>query len=160
MGIDYSFNLAVGFIVDTEDFIKPFRTMNEEKFHMEDRFDPKSGKKVGQEKVIDQEAEEAYTYKGKTYEEQYEFLEALCEDLGCTVDDGGGYSDNEKVYISVDFETDDSGQDYGRVCVGGAATFDEIAKCKKKCADLKKALNKLGVSSLGEAMVYVSPNIS
>ncbi len=160
MGIDYSFSLAVGFVVAMDSLVKPFIVKKEEKFHMEDRFDPKTGKKIGQAKVVDQSAEEEYAYKGETYECRYEMFEALEVDLDCSINSGGGYSDGKTAYISVEFETDDSGEDYGRVCVGGKATFEEVAKCKKKCADLKKTLTKLGVSSLGEAMVYVSPNIS
>ncbi len=160
MGIDYSFSLAVGFVVEMDSFTKPFIVVAEEKSHMEDRFDPKSGKKLAPVKVIDQAEEQAYVYKGTTYEDQFELLEALEEDLGCSINNGGGYLDGKTAYISVNFETDDSGEDYGRVCVGGKATFAEISACKVKCVALKKALSKLGVSSLGETMVYVSPNIS
>ncbi len=160
MGIDYSFNLAVGFVMDMDSLTKPFIVVAEEKFHMEDRFDPKTGAKLEPVKVVDEREEQNYVFKGQTYEDQFELLEALGEELGCSVNNGGGYSDGKTAYISVDFETDDSGEDYGRVCVGGKATFDEISACKVKCMALKKALNKLGVSSLGEAMVYVSPNIT
>jgi len=160
MGIYYSFNLAVGFICEMDSLTKPFIVVTEDKFHMEDRFDSKSGAKLEPVKVVDERSEMTYVFMGKTYENQYELREALEEELGCNIYDGGGYSDGKTAYISVDFETDDSGEDYGRVCVGGKATFEEVAKCKEKCIDLKKALNALGVGSLGEAMIYVSPNIS
>lgn len=144
-----------------ENVLKPFRKEQEEKYHMEDRFDEKTGKKVSEVKIIDQQAVATYTYNGKDYREfERDLLEALSEDLGCTIADGGGYSDGTTAYVSVSFVTDGSGEDYGRVDTGGKATLDEISICKAKCMSLKQELNKLGVSGLGDAVVYIRPRIS
>jgi hypothetical protein len=48
MGIDYTFYLRVGYTLNQDDVMKPYSSLHEEKFHYEDRFDPKSGKNLSQ----------------------------------------------------------------------------------------------------------------
>jgi hypothetical protein len=160
MGIDYSFSLAVGFVVDMDALLKPFAKVTKGKSHMEDRFDPKTGEKLEPVKVVDRGHRETYSLDGKRFgTDRYDFLEALGVKLDCTIDDGGGYSDEQTAYVSVNFESDHS-EDYDRVTINGRATLDEVVRCKEKCEALRKTLSDLGMEGLGEALVYISPNVS
>jgi hypothetical protein len=159
MGIDYSVHLGVGYILDREDIIAPFRVEIPEKFHMEDRFDPKTGVKLEPVKVVDEGGQEEFEYKGTRYEMEYELFEAIGQDLGCCIDNCGGYSDGETIRVTLDLDTDDSGIDDGRFTVGGAITFDDLTSRRAELITLKKAFKKLGID-LGEAKVFPAWNIS
>lgn len=159
MGIDYSVNLGIGYILDQEDIIAPFRVEVPEKFHMEDRFDPKTGKKIAPVKVIDAEAGEEYEYKGERFEDTYELFERLGSELGCDINNCGGYSDGETIRVTLDVDTDESGIDDGRFTVGGAAKFDDVTALRAQLTKLKKDFKKLGID-LGEAKVFPAWDIS
>lgn len=159
MSIDYSVHLGVGYILDREDIVALFRVEIPEKFHMEKRFDPKSGKKIEPEKVIDEESGEEFEYKGKKYENEYELFEALGQDLGCNIANCGGYSDDEVIRVTLDIETDDSGVDDGRFTVGGAAAFNDVTAKRAELMALKKKFKKLGID-LGEPKVFPAWDIS
>lgn len=162
MGIDYSFYLAIGFIVDKQELLRPFATEVKEQFHMEDRFDPKTGVKLEPVKVIDSDGGTQYSLDGQIFDEnsEYEVLEGLEDLLGCSITLGGGYSDNKTAYVSVNFETTgEDDVDEGRVSVGPSVTFEEVAKAQVRALDLKKRLNELGVKSLGKPKVYIRPFI-
>jgi hypothetical protein len=127
---------------------------------MEDRFDQKSGKKLASVKVVDSEAGEKYVFEGKDFDDdQYEFLDMLAGKLKCSIANGGGYSNGETLYISVDFDVANDGTDEGRVTCGGSASIKNIAKAIKQAEALKKKLAKLGVK-VGEPRVFIQPDIS
>lgn len=159
MGIDYSVHLGIGYILDREDIIAPFRVEIPEKFHMEDRFDSKTGKKLAPEKVVDEEGGEEFEYKGTRYEMEYELFEAMAEDLECCIDNCGGYTDGETIRVTLDVETDDSGIDDGRFTVGGAVSFADVTAMRAQLTALKKKFKKLGID-LGEAKVFPAWDIS
>lgn len=159
MGIDYSVNLGIGYILDREDIIAPFRVEVPEKFHMEDRFDPKTGKKLAPVKVVDEEGGEEFEYKGERHEDSYELFQAIGEDLGCNIDNCGGYTDGETIRVTLEIETDDSGVDDGMFTVGGAASFDDVTAKRAELKELKKRFKKLGID-LGEPKVFPAWDIS
>jgi hypothetical protein len=160
MGIDYQFSLGIGFILDREDVVAPFRVEVPEKFHMEDRFDPKTGKPIEPVKVIDEEAGEAFVVDGTTYEDGYDFFEALGSKLGCSIANQGGYSDGETLYLTVDVErTDEDYLDDGRISVGSSIAFDNVTASRAAIMELSKKLKKLGIEP-GTAKVFVQSDIS
>lgn len=159
MGIDYSVHLGVGFIVNKDSLTSPFRVETEEQFHMEDRFNPKTGEKLAPVKVVDVEADEAFVFEGKTYDDWYELSEALAEKLDCGIQDTGGYTDGETIFVTLAVDTDDGGTDEGRFTVGGAAKFDDVTAMRAQLTKLKKAFKKFGVD-LGEAKVFPAWNVS
>ncbi len=57
MGTDYTFNLAISFKFIEKDLVKAFGRKTIEQSHHEERFDPKTGKKIDDELVIDEEEE-------------------------------------------------------------------------------------------------------
>jgi len=56
MSIEYAASIVVGYVVSIEDLFEPFMKEAPEKFHLEDRFHSKTGKKLEPEKVVDREA--------------------------------------------------------------------------------------------------------
>lgn len=160
MGIDYQFNIGIGFILDREDVVAPFRVQTEEKFHMEDRFDSKTGKKLAPLKVVDQKATEAFELDGKTYEECWDFYEALGEKLDCSISNQGGYTDGETLYITINIEhTGEDDLDSGRVTAGSSITFDNVTMSRATLMTLSKKLKKLGIEP-GTAKVFIQSDIS
>ncbi len=160
MGIDYAFNLGIGYILDREDVVAPFRVDVPEKFHMEDRFSPKTGKKLEPVKVVDEEAGEAYVLDGKQYEEHWEFFEDLSKKLECDITNQGGYSDDQTLYFTVKVEkTDEDTLEDGRITLGPSITFDNITSSRAALTKLAKSLKKLGIEP-GVAKVFVQPDFS
>lgn len=160
MGIDYSANVGIGFIVDREDLLAPFRVETEEKFHMEDRYDPKTGKKLEPVKIVDVEAGEIFEFEGKTFEEEYEVVEAIADKLDCIIEDTGGYTDCETLQITVKVEhTDEDDVDCDRFYVGSSILFDNVTALRAELKRVAKGFKKYGVD-VGEAKVYVAYGIS
>lgn len=84
MSTTYSAWLRVGITVGAFDLLRFFRADRPEKSHMKDRFDPDTGKKVGQVKVVDEEACRGWSGIGgseKFHEELDEALEELCDEV-------------------------------------------------------------------------------
>lgn len=52
MRMDYSASTVIGFAVSVEDFFKKFLVRRDPEFNLEDRWDPKTGKKVEPESVM------------------------------------------------------------------------------------------------------------
>jgi hypothetical protein len=82
MGIDYSVRLGVGYILDREDIIAPFRVEVPEKCHYEDRYDPKTGQKSHLVKVVDAEATTEYEVDKKRFSDPEEVFDHLCKKVG------------------------------------------------------------------------------
>jgi hypothetical protein len=80
MSTSYSFSLAVGFLVTEGEIDELFRKQTRpEKFHMEDRFDSKTGKRTGEVKVVDEDASSELVIDGKVVEDDPEtVMRALC----------------------------------------------------------------------------------
>jgi len=159
MSISYNFDLGVGFVLDKSEVLAPFAKNFPAKFHYEDRFDPKTGKKLTPTKVIDNEEGVVYELDGKEYDEEYELLEALAEKLRCNFGNGGGYSDCSTVYVAVELDTTgEDSYDDGRASCGSSATLENVIKSKKAVEVLAKKLRKLGIDP-GVAKVYVKPDV-
>ncbi len=160
MGIDYAFNLGIGFVLDREDVLAPFRVEREEKFHMEDRFNPKTGKKVEPAKVVDEEAGEAFILDGTHHDDDWSFLEALSQKLGCDITNQGGYSDDQTLYFTVKVKTTgEDGLEDGRMTVGYSIAFVTVIESSSSVMLLAAKLKKLGIEP-GVAKVFVQPDIS
>jgi hypothetical protein len=92
MGMDRYDTLVIGFVAEAEDVLKPFEVEVDEKSHLEDRFDSKTGKKLAPAKVIDVEAGTEYEVDGKSFDDREEVFDYLCKRTGAVwnmlVDDG------------------------------------------------------------------------
>lgn len=86
MGVDVETYQIVGWIFSAKDIPKKLRKTIPEKFHWEDRFDEKSGKKLKPEKVVDEEEHEVFLLPGKKAIECHEdeigeFFDAIAAEL-------------------------------------------------------------------------------
>lgn len=101
MGTERYDELVIGFVVEVYDALKPFEVTVPERSHMEERFDPKTGKKLAPVKVTDVEEHTEWHVDGKVFEESYDVLDFVCKKVKCMwghlVDDGDG-----EFYVSVE----------------------------------------------------------
>lgn len=125
MGIDYSCSLVYGVELDEKDVHAIFQKSEkvEGTFHMEDRFDPKTGAKMKQEKVWDKKPETHTWYEidGKKYDDldPEEWESILEKKLGCHVDTSGSFPSGELTYVFYVNEPISwkKADDYGKVTV-------------------------------------------
>lgn len=163
MGIDYSFWLNIGYKISGEFLPDSMRKITEEKSHMEDRFDPKTGKKLAPVKVIDEEGGlECFLVDGTELEDMYSLAEALSEKLGCEVECEHGYS-GEDFTITFSVNLPRTGQDdgdWGRVSVGSSILFEEVISNKARAAveKLGADLKALGIDP-GPAKIMIGSSV-
>jgi hypothetical protein len=91
MGVEHNSYTSIGYEFDAEGLSKFFLIKVPEVSHMEERFDPKTGKPVAPVKVVDRAAGEAFQIPGTTeiYDDtclQSFIEEELAAYLGCSVD--------------------------------------------------------------------------
>lgn len=170
-------SVNVGFFMSYEDALKPFVFEKEEVSHEEDRFHPKSGKKVGAEKVVDVEGGKYVKLPGSDEEwgpvffgdEESEgcgspaedgtegFLEAMGGILGCEVEHfGGQYS---FVGFNVAVKADRADDDYdptSRFSAGSSLYFAKVVEMGDRVKALSKKMKDLGFKDLGKPVVYNS----
>jgi hypothetical protein len=104
VGIDYSFKLAVGWRVSKERLEKKFGTVVPAKTHKEDRYDPKTGKKVESEIVVDEPGGETLTAAAfgepdVEYCDLWDLADGICSELGCQHWAVGSGMDDEADFI-------------------------------------------------------------
>lgn len=154
MGISYKLRLCFGYEVKEEAAFAPFlKTHTEVKegvFHMEDRFDPKTGDKVEPEKVWDIKPSKKVTKWveiGGVRIEDYNALELISqlEDYyECNVETFGSFvSSNAKTlvfYVNEPVLWKDA-SDYGKFSVyNNSLSLEEISKLTPKVLSLKEKL--------------------
>lgn len=156
--IEYSARLRIGFIVDTGSVLAPFRVELPELSHVEPRFDPRTGKRAADLKVVDQEAGTVIQVGDEVFDddpditESRELLSDIVRLLGikCDVDllDEGScifYLNPQDVSPDVDV--------MGLTC-GGSASFRAVVVLEPRLATLKSKLKKAGIRA-DEARVVV-----
>jgi hypothetical protein len=159
MSVDHDAVTVVGFAISFEDFFKPLLKPSKEVSHMEDRFDPKTGKKLPtQAKVIDREAgfnivvgkEE---FEGPQDESDLEgswspeddLMEAIGEHLGCSVSYTGDMYNGCCFYITFEpTKLPSKDETY---------LLKDVAKYVKECERIRKAIKKLVKFDPGPAVV-------
>lgn len=171
-------SVSVGFFMSYADALRPFCFEKEEVSHEEDRFNPKSGKKTGTEKVIDveggtyvrlpasndeygpvhfgQESDADAEGCGSPAEDgTEEFLEALGRALGCQVESFGG------VYTWVGFNVavkgdyaDDSYDCTSHFSAGDSLYLSKVMEMGDRVKQLSKNMKALGYKDIGKPVVY------
>jgi hypothetical protein len=172
-------SLSVGFFMSYADALRPFVFERAEESHEEDRFDAKTGKKVGTETVVDVEGgtyvklptglqaalgafgpvqlgdgeDEKMGSPGEDAIE--EFLEALGEILGCQVEDFGGECPmvGFNVALKGDY-ADDSYDATGRWSAGSSIYLSKVMEMGDRVKSLSKKMKALGFKDLGKPVVY------
>lgn len=175
MSIDASVSLSVGFFMSYENAVKPFVFLKKEKSHGENRYDPKTGRKVSVEKVIDVEGGKYLKLPGSEEEwgpihfgeETHEggspsddgvegFFEDLSILLGCEIELFGG----ELSYIGFTMAgSDDYGCDsydpHDCISVGPSLYLAKIPAMTERAKLLSKKMQKLGLKP-GQPVVYMA----
>lgn len=149
MGMSWDWTLVVGFVIDADDLLMPFKKEVEEETHLEDRYDSRTGKKVGQVKVVDKEAGEEYFLDGKSYgDDQHEFVEALAAEANCEITLHGDFCSGEDMTYSIEPK---------RGCQE-TVTFKEITALEPECERIRQVfkvrfgvdLGEPGITSVGD----------
>jgi len=99
MSIDYSFELALGFRVTREEVEKLFGQKLPEKSHTEPRYDSKTGERLDDVQVLDDEAELQLIWNSVEYDSCEELLDTVFGTIGVEVHLGGSQLSDEEHYI-------------------------------------------------------------
>ncbi len=161
MGITYSFTLRVGFALDHGEVQKKFEQKTPGEYHMEDRYDTKTGQKIKQVKVWDKHPVTVIMIDGEEVEDDGETIEAvLAEKLDCDVETSGSYSSGDFEYNFVPKRTGKySSIDYGRIYLyNHSIPFQDVVAMGPELEAIKRKLITWGFNP-GEPRVYVSSSI-
>jgi hypothetical protein len=166
MSIDYTIKLAVGYIIPEEELTRAFGKVTPPKTHMEDRFDPKSGKKLAPEEVVDHHGYTTITYKGKVVEDgENQLAEDIAKDLDCGLWLHGSSMSGEMSYVFGPnleklYKPYDSNElNEGHLTAEGIVPFALLTECGSALGTIRKALKELGLNP-GEPMVLLAGWIS
>ena len=170
MGIDYSFYLRVGYTLTESEVAAPFSrelvVKDDGSFHMEDRYDSKTGAKLNPVVVWDRKPK---NYKEKWYEVDEEKLEAWePEDIerffekklpGCNVQCIYSFVGDENYFIFYPHEDEGPGLNKSRVSVYNCSMdFETVKNLEVPLKNLKDSLESFGYK-VGKAKVFVASMI-
>lgn len=147
MGSHFRACVGVGYIVSYNDAVKPFIKHVEEVAHMEDRFDPKTGKKLLPEKIIDTPASDGLFIDGDELD-IYEFLDLLGQKLSCVVTQLNAEFEVEggEITFQLRMKRDEFADiDFGRLDIGGPLEYVDVLKQEQALKDLRVRMIKLGI---------------
>jgi hypothetical protein len=149
MGIHYSFNLAIGYIITEKEIFDLFLQRTPEEFHLEDRFDPKTGLKVQPLKVIDRHASGKFMLDGKQYgegEDPESYMPAICKKITGARWWWHSYLNDNRTFIIGPVlpqkVTDDF--DDGRVKCSGGFGFNDVVALAPRLGNIAAGMKKLG----------------
>lgn len=153
MGIDYTIHLAVGFRISEEELVEAFSVRTEEVSHMEKRFDPRTGERLADEKVVDRKAGTTLMWDGEDIGDEIELAEQVAKKAGCEYWGHGApqYGGATEYIFGPKFETTPS-LDEGKVTCGGAVELGTFIDATFNLNEIKHALEALGLKP-GKAVV-------
>jgi len=163
MSIDYTFYVVVGFQITESEMCSAFRTTRviPDTFHMEDRFDSKTGQKINPVRVIDKKGyvDEIWTINGEVINmdgaSDDELTLTLERKLGCSVEMRNGIS-NEYLYDFFLHPIGGCDIDEGRVSVFNASmSVAEVIRMAPQLEELAYKMRQLGLKT-GEPKIYIS----
>jgi hypothetical protein len=174
-------SVSVGFFMSYADALRPFTFERAEESREEDRFHPKTGKKVGVEKVVDAEGgtyvrlpglddtwgpvqlgdaeDEDMGSPGEDGTE--EFLESLAGILGCQVESFGG--EHSLVGFNVALKGDYADDSYDPTChmsAGPSIYLSKVMEMGHLVKSLSKKMKDMGFKDLGKPVVYNAFSVS
>lgn len=168
MGIDYTASLVYGFEIDEDEVQAIWRKSKKDPgdFHMEDRFDPKTGNKLKQEKVWDRKpsTDTWYEIDGEKVDEldSEDWDSYLSKYFGCNVETAGSFPSGELSYVffvneSLHYKDAD---DYGHVTVyNNVIDHKTLLDLAPKAMELKDKLLKVGLK-VEDPTVFIAMRIS
>jgi hypothetical protein len=152
MSTEYDANYVVGWLLDEDNIPKKYRSFRKEVSHLEDRFDPKTGKKITQEKVIDSEEQDIFVLEGEEYDDSSEFFEHLAITIGGVTEQVGDFNGGDVSY-AIEPAIDKADMNEGDLKVLS------MPKYTKKLKVMQRKLAKLGFD-VGEPMIRAVLNVS
>ena len=174
MGIDYSFDLCFGYKVDYEDVVDALATVKHTKtdgvFHMEDRFDPRTGQKLKQVKVWDVkpiDKEERHINFGDVnfhiFDDPNILEKELSKKFGCNIDIFKDNCSCEWNYIFFRLDkclSYKDATDYYRITLyKKEITYSEIQELMPKAIELKSKLVEAGMNP-GDLIISIGERVS
>ena len=163
MSIDYTIKLAVGYVIPEEELTRVFGRKTEGRTHLEDRFDPKTGKKIDPIEVVDEFEYTTLYYRGVEFEDStYELAEKIAKDIEvetgcCAIPYGNNMSGETSVVFGPDLRSmssmyDDNELESGHVTCSGGVPFSLLIECGSALGVIRKALRDIGLNP-GEPVV-------
>lgn len=164
MSTTYSFILNIGYQISEEEFTKPFLVSEhvEGVFHMEDRFDPKTGEKVPQVKVWDKKpyTKQYYVFNGeKIQKDIYDLIDLFKKTYNSNIH---YYHNSVTGDITIAILPNDYKpplDDYGHVdCRDEPISFEKLKSYEPELKEIYNQYKSLGIV-LGEPKVFISKSI-
>lgn len=173
MSISYSFSLCMGFEVAKEDVLKVFKrsetTEYPGEFHMEDRFDPKTGAKIIPVKIWDRAPSNTTnvwyecgdcTWNDSTHPD--EITAALEEKFDCYIGQYGDYSAGSPMFVfqvnaPISYR---EAMNLGRITIyNNSVPVSEVLELAPHAYELKEKLCKAKIY-VGEPKIFIATCIS
>jgi len=148
----YHHRICIGYRFRFLDLRKQFVKIIDEVFHMEKRFNPKTGERVKDVKFIDKSGYEIYKIGEFEYKSRFHFCETIAATCRCDnyyigyasdEDEYGDEYDDNGVVFSI--PTKKKEIDTGRWNCGGSFLFKDVAILGDKLEELKGKLESLGL---------------
>lgn len=163
MSTDYGASLEVGYRIPIRVIAKKTRMWVEEKYHMEPRFDKKTGNKLPDVKVVDVHAHWVYMWGEKEFQYPEDVCTAIAEDVGATLSKYGrrdGLEHYVYAVFGVNIPTRDADADgYGHLDTCGSMLVSDLAKSRKEHKAIHDKLKMRGFKP-GRLRVFVGWDVS
>jgi hypothetical protein len=167
MGVYYSLRLCVGFELTENEAKAPFVRKTEQKidgsFHMEDRFDPKTGAKLEPIKVWDRKpktiTDRWYEIDGQKYDDGFyddKFVKDLKVKLGCHIEMFGSLPSGDITFAFYLNKPSDTHYETGKYTMyNDHISIDELMDILPKLHLLKERMEKYGYKP-SEPRVFIA----
>jgi len=143
--MNWESSVVVGFVIEKDDLEMPFKQTVPEQSHMEDRFDPKTGKKLAKQvKVVDKEECEEFFFNGENIgDDACDLVSAIEDEVNCRISMHGNYCDGDDLVYAI--EPTDAASD--------PLTFKEVASLESECERIRKIFKERYGIDLGEPCI-------
>ena len=163
MGITYSFRLCVGFEIAQDDIKKCFLKEDKipGKYHMEDRFDPKTGMKLKPVKVCDVKPidNSVLIIDGEEIDPDDELEGVLEKTFNCHVETFGSYCAGELTYcfyLNKPVRSSNGGHPIS--IYNDSVDVDEVISLESKLITLKNHLQSVGLN-VDKPRVFIAQSV-
>lgn len=147
MSVDHSANVIVGYVIPVQCFFKPLLKFVPEKWHMEKRYDPITGKEIAPVRIVDRQEGYAISIRGEWYEgptvdddlesfsPEDDVREAISEALDCKVVIDGDFYDGPLFVCLSSAKM--------RAVNAETVSIDQIVKVQKDLERIGKACKRI-----------------
>ena len=146
MSTYYSAHIAIGYRFVISELLYPFEKHTTEFYHMEKRFDQKTGEELPEVKVIDKESITIYHINNQEFGWYLDFFEELCNHVQCDFSLLGDLNSLESSIVltpKYTFESFFPGEDFGKVDFSNSLKFSDVLNLEPELLLLKNKLQSL-----------------